>query len=301
MRIRTWQPDDEAIVDALLDSEPDSYWLMQRAGTHGISAREDRFAITLVAEDKTGVVGCATMYENLFHPGHWPATVEVLPGRRSEGIGRALAVALAEHCPADRALTVKVRDTYALGMDFAVALGATTYQHCPVPTIDPAAPAVREWAVGRQAPLSTSVVAISDLAPAAVLTAMVDQYLWQHAQWSPMGERDRMEDEWRESFAEADPQLSSATVREGEITALLPVFREGNAADALGETTHRDEPDGMEVFAACLARTLTELDRAGVRAVEFDGHDDDPHFAPLINELPWQSSDPCALLQWRPD
>lgn len=215
-------------------------------------------------------------------------------------IGRALALALAEHCPAGRVLTVKVRDTYALGMDFAGALGATTYQHCPVPTIDPRNPSVRDWAVGQPIPPGMSVVAIAELDPAAVLGAMMAQYEWQHARWSPMGEYDWLADEWREMLAEADPELSSAALRDGEIAALLPVFREGSVAEALGETTHRDEPDGEEVFAACLARTLAEVDRSGIRAVEFDGHDDDPHFAPVINQLPWQSSDPCTLLLWRP-
>ena len=299
VRIRDWRRADEAAVASLLDPEPDSYWLLQRAGTHGISAREDRFAVTLVAEDAAGVVGVATMYENLFHPGHWPATVEIRPDRRREGIGTALARALASYCPSGRALSVKLRDGYP-GMEFAGALGATPYQHCPVPTVDPGAQDVRARVSGLPTPAGTAVVGLGELDPVEVLAAMVDQYAWQHERWSPMGDRALLEAEWRETLAEADPGLSSATVRHGRITSLLPVFRAGVSAEALGETTDRAEPDGEAMFAACLARSLGELARGGISAVEFDGHDDDPHFVPVIEQLPWQSTDPCTLLQWRP-
>ncbi|MDN5725964.1 MAG: GNAT family N-acetyltransferase, partial [Propionibacteriales bacterium] len=300
MRIRVWQADDLPLAEAVLDPEPDSYWMMQRAGTHGIAVRQDRFAITLVAEDETGLLGCATMYENLFHPGHWPSTVEVVPGRRREGIGSALASALAEHCPADRTLTVKVRDTYVAGIGFATALGATPYQRCPVPTIDPSDVRVRRWARVQGIPSGARVTATAQLDPAEVLEAMITQYAWQHAAWSPMGGRELLTELWRSTLTEADDQLSSAAVRQGQIVALLPVFCAGASVEGLGETTHRDSADGAATFAACLARTLIEADRAGIGPIEFDGHDDDPHGAPVINQLPWASSDPCTLLQWRP-
>lgn len=298
--IRSWQPADATTIDSLLDPDPDPHWLRERRGRHGITARPDRFALTAVAEDDSGVVGMATMHHNHYHPGRYPAIVEVAPDRRREGIGRLLVTALGAHRPAPRPLAVKLRDANRTAMHFAAALGMRAYQHCPGVTLDPTDRAVQTWAGDQAPPLGADLVALDSVQPQQAAVAAVDYYSWVHQHWSPMGDRDRIVALWSQFVKDADRQLASLAVVADRIAAICLVWVEDGNAEAIAETAARDQPYGTELAAACVARSLSRLGKAGVAGIQFDGHDDDPHLTPVMNAIPNVRRDPVSLLELSP-
>lgn len=297
VEIRVWRAEDASSVDALLDESPDAYWLLQRRGVHGISPRADRYAITLVAEDASGVIGVATFYENRYHPGRYPATVEVRPDCRGRGVGRRLTQALLDRRPAPAPLEVKLRDANTAAMGFAQAVGMQRFQHCPVPTLNPADELITSWERGVPIPDGAEFLPIGESPAEATAAALVDQYEWVHERWSPMGDRKVIMELWLDYLAEADHQLSTIAVVDGRVAAVSLISLGSDTAEINVETTTRDEPNGTELVAACLARSIAQLDDAGVRSAELDGHDDDPHLRPVLDSMPSLTYDPVTLLE----
>lgn len=270
---------------------------MQRTGWHDTAERPQRFAITLVAEDRTGIVGAATLFESRYHPGRYPILVEVAPARRRDGIGRRLLTALADQRPALRPMAGKVRDANQPAMRYAAALGMRTYQHCPVPCVDPSDDALRDWANRQFLPANARIIALHHADQHQTIDAMVEHYRWVHERWSPMGDRDLIAGLWSAFVENADANLSSVAVVHGQIVAVSLIWIEDARTDCVAETITRGQADGIKLVAACIARSLTELDRAGTTAVTFDGHDDDPHLQPVINTMPGVDRDPISLLE----
>jgi hypothetical protein len=295
--IRPWQADDADALDGLLDSVPNSFFLTQRAGRYGMQSRPDRLAVTMVAQDATGLVGVATLFHNPYHPDRYPALVEVAPRRRREGIGRWLVAAIAAHRPEPRPMAGKIDDADVTAMRFADALGMRTYQHCPRPTTNPSDPQVKAWAAAQPAPPAAQVVPLSEVDPAAAVDAIVSHYQWVHEHWSPMGQRDLIADLWTAHMATADTAFSHVALVDGRISALCLAWVDGEHAEAVAETATRHEPDGTALVTACVARTLTALNRAALTEIEFDGHDDDPHLSPVIEAMPCIRRDPISLVE----
>ncbi len=297
---RGWQSSDLPAMESLLDPAPDPFWLIQRTGWHDTATRPDRFAITLVAEDSTGVVGAATLFESRYHPGRYPTLVEVAPHRRREGIGRRLLTALADKRPARRPMAGKLRDANEPAMRYAAALGMRTYQHCPVPSIDPSDDAMRTWTNRQALPASARIIALRDADQHQTVDAMVEHYRWVHERWSPMGDREPIHELWSAYVENADATLSSVAVVHDRVAAVSLIWIEDGRTDCVAETITRHQPDGIRLVAACVARSLTELDHVGTTLVTFDGHDDDPHLQPVINTMPHVQRDPISLVEFDP-
>lgn len=118
-------------------------------------------------------------------------------------------------------------------------------------------------------------------------------YRWLHEDWAPVSSEEILRRVVEELSAEADLQRSSLAWVGGQPAALVLVFEDPTGWSCVAETIRRDQPGGAVALRAALARTLSRLDGP----VEFDGHDSDPHLAPLLAELPWVSSDPLLLIE----
>lgn len=299
LHIRTWRPDDETAVASLLGPHPDPHWLAQRSGIHGIGPRPDRYAITLVAELTGQVVAVATLYENRYHRDRYPATVEVRPDHRRQGIGRQLVHALLAHRPHPLPLEVKLRDANTDAMAFATHLNMTTFQHCPVPTLDPTDPQIRSWAESVTTPAGATILGLDEWRTEPIVDALVDQYEWMHQAWSPMSDREVISQIWRRYVDAADAHLTTLAIVNQRVAAVALISVEDSSIEGNVETTTRDEPDGTALVTACLAQSILRMSDAGHREGTFDGHDDDPHFIPALNAVPNITTDPISLLELR--
>lgn len=66
----------------------------------------------------------------------------------------------------------------------------------------------------------------------------------------------------------------------------------------VAETARPDQPHGRTLVAAVLADCLQRLAAAGVRVLEIDGHESDPHLAPVLLSLPARTpADPLMLVE----
>jgi GNAT superfamily N-acetyltransferase len=293
--IRPLRPADAEALNSLLDPDPDPFWLIQRTGRHGMSRQPDRFAVTLVAADDTGVLGAATLFENRYHPGRYPTIVEVAPHRRRAGIGRSLLAAISGYRPVPLPMAGKILDRDATATGFARAMGARTYQHCPVPIVDPSSDTIRAWAGDRAA--DPRIVDLGSVDRPSMVDAAVEHYEWIHERWSPMGERRHIVAIWTDQVVAADPSASRVAIVDGRIAAFCLVWPDGGEAEAVAETRIRDQRDGLNLVAACVAGSLAALDRAGIAPVRFDGHDDDPHLVPVFGTMPPTHRDPISLIE----
>lgn len=67
----------------------------------------------------------------------------------------------------------------------------------------------------------------------------------------------------------------------------------------MAETRTPTEPAGLDLLRACVRDSLLSLAASDITAVTFDGHDTDPHFRPLLDELPTRG-EAFELLEWTP-
>lgn len=294
LTIRPWRAGDA--VDALLDADADPLWVAQGHALHGpdvdgVGPGGVRRRRTLVAHLGTDLVGAATVATNAIHAGRLSCAVEVAAPHRRRGIGRALLAAVR---PQPLPLAGKVRPGSAAHA-FVAAAGGSAYQHCPGVQADAQDPALRRWCAaapaGQLGPLA-----------GALAEAWVEQYLWVHEDWSPVSSTAALRDLADGPVGEIDPELSTGAWVDGRLAATVWAFSDG--ADGLvvvAETQRRDEPGGTRLLTAALARSLTRAAAAGRRTVEFDGHDTDPHLAPLLATLPRTGANPLLLVELPPD
>lgn len=293
MRIREWTDADGRAIDVLLDPEPDPLWAGQGHRLHGAPREGERWRRTWVAEAGDALVGAVTLGRNYVHPGRYSCAVEVAPARRRQGLGRRLVEFARNQRPERRPLAGKVRERDEAGGALIAALGGRRYQRSPCPVVRPGDAAVRDWCAAH----AGAVRRLTGTDPAELVRAFADLYRWQHADWSPVGSETALAAISTATVGELDHDLSTGVWRDGRLSAVAFAFRGATSLDCVAETTRRDEPHGVAVLAAAVAATLAAAAADGIGSVEFDGHDDDPHLAPLLATLPVSSSNPLLLVE----
>ncbi|KQV77315.1 hypothetical protein ASC64_00185 [Nocardioides sp. Root122] len=226
--------------------------------------------------------------------------VQVDSGRRREGIGSALWVELERRVPAGETLVCRILHADADAVGFADWIGHDLVEHCPAPQADPATVA---WAAWRAAqPVPDGAVAIgSDGVPEADLEeAWVDYYVWAHEPVGLLRPRADVAAASAGLGTYVDHGVSSVVLRGGRVVALSLVFAEPSEdgiVRILAETPRPDEPDGLHLVAAAIARTLTLLASRGVRLVEMEGRTFDPHLPDVFATFPPHTSNPMSVVR----
>jgi hypothetical protein len=185
---------------------------------------------------------------------------------------------------------VRERDAAARGL--AAAIGATPYQRAPCPQLDPSSAEIRSWCERHRGP----VTSLERLDPSGVAAAFADVYRWVHEGWAPVGPEHALTAMSELVSADCDRGLSRGLWRDGRLVAVGFAFPEEGRAECVLETMRRDELDGVAGVAAVLAGVLSAAHDAGLDEVELDGHDADPHLAPVVATLPPHRDDPRLLI-----
>ncbi len=300
MRLRPWTAADEAPVTALLAPDSDPLWATQGHLMHGADRDGERWRRTLVACEGNRVVAAGTLARNPVHAGRYAGAIEVAGDRRRRGIATALLGALRGLRPEPLPLAGKVRESDPAAWPFARASGARVYQRCRCPRLDLRAGDLTTWRRGVPAEAGVELTAMSPLSRDQAAALFAEQYRWVHEEWSPVSSPQWLRQISAATAAEADLAASSCAWRHGRIAAAVFAFGEPDGSFALvAETQRRAEPGGTGLLRAALARTLTTLAELGAQVVELDGHDDDPHLAPVLAELPVATTDPLLLVESR--
>lgn len=293
MELRPWTDSDAVPVAGLADPDDDPLWAAQGHRLHGPPREGERWRRTLVACDGSRVVGAGTIARNPVHAGRYAAAIEVAADRRRRRVATALLAALREVRPEPLPLAGKVRESDPAAWPFGLASGAEVYQRCPCPVLDLTAGDLAAWRP--EAPPATELTAMSRQQAAALFE---EQYRWVHARWSPVSSSEWLRRISADTVAEAQLEASSCAWRHGRVVVAVFAFEEPDGSVSLvAETQRRAEPDGIALLGAALARSLTVLAGLGYRAVELDGHDDDPHLAPVLAGLPIAATNPLLLVE----
>lgn len=258
----------------------------------GVDLRPDRWrdegTRAVVAGDDGRVVAVGRIFTDRIHDDRYWVEVMVDPQARRRGHGRRVAEHLAALRAQDKPMCTRGRvSSDAVG--FVRSLGARPYQTCPpqrVRTVDaerlPSPPvATREG----------SAVDLAELE-----RAWCDIYRWVHADWAPVSaESDAL---MLAGFAdELDVEHTRVVVRDGGVRAAAFVFADEPEPVVVAECRERGETDGFALLRACVRDGLLALAEDDVATITFDGHDTDPHFRPLLDELP-VSGEAFELLEW---
>jgi hypothetical protein len=294
--IRALRPGDD--LDGLLDDGLDPLYVVQAHQLHGPARDGARWRRTLVAVRGERVVGAVTAVRNRVHPHRYPLAVIVAREHRREGIATALVGAVRELRPEPMPLEVKLRPADPAAAALLARFGARAYQTCPGPCLDPTAAAVRDWCAAQPAPPGVEFGTLDTLPAPRRVDCWVQMYEWVHASWSP-ADLAVLRETAPTVLSDVDQAHSVVGWRDGVPAIVLWVFADlGGVTLLAGETAHRDEPDGIALTAATVARCLTGLAAAGIARVEFDGHDSDPHLAPVVASFPAHTSDPLHLVEF---
>jgi GNAT superfamily N-acetyltransferase len=297
MILRPWHDDDALAVASLLDADSDPLWAMQGHRLHGSARDGQRWRRTLVACDQGRVIGAGTLVRNSVHGGSYPCAVEVAADRRRKGVATALIRALRDLRPQPLPLSGKVRERDRAAWPFGQAMGCQVYQRCPCPRLDPAAAAA--WCLQNLAG-TARLTSMSELPAAQAAQLFQEQYRWVHERWSPVTSTEWLSKVAAATVAEANLAASSCCWQADGVTAAVFAFIEPDgSASLVAETQHREEVAGTALLSAAVARSLTVLAEQGCRTVEFDGHDDDPHLAPIVAQLPVTTTNPLLLVRLR--
>lgn len=283
----------------MLDPTARAVWRTQFQSMHGPPVDDGtRWSRTLVAETD-GIVGVATAATNRVHPGRYTAAVEVAGPWRRRGVGSALVAELQRTVPDPRPLATKVGADDIPARGFAASLGAVVYQRCPGAIVDPTSPEVAAWIAAQEAEPEIAVMSLDHLSATELGAAFTTQYLWVHAPSSPVGDIEALHSAVEEMTGAMDTELSTGSWRAGRLEAAVFVFGpDGDGpVELVAETMTRDAPNGESSLAAAVARSLQAAAFRGITAVEFDGHVDDPHLAPLVESLPTTAASPLLLLE----
>ncbi len=239
----------------------------------------DRWTRAVVGVDvATGaLLGVGRIFTDRVHDSRFWTEIMVAPYLRRRGYGtqiaRELALLRAEpRLMCDRGFTGSERTL------FCRSLGGQPYQTCPpgrVLTAD-AAELVVSGSVRTQRG--------ADVGMAELRRAWVDLYTWMHEDWAPVAAQ--FEQPLLHDFEDVDLVHTRVVVVDGEVRAGAFVFPDDPAPGVVAECRTRTEPDGSTLLRACVRDSLLELAAHDVPAVVFDGHDTDPHFRPLLQELP---------------
>jgi GNAT superfamily N-acetyltransferase len=276
--IREYRDGDD--FEALVDDGMDPLYVTQAHRMHGESRDGERWRRTLVATDGDRTIGAVTAIRSRLHPGHYMLAVEVARDRRREGIGTALVDAIRPLRPEPYAFMAKLRPEDPAASALQARLGGWPFQTCPCPVVEPST--VRSWCAAQPDPVGVTFAPLARLSEPERVDAWVEFYLWVHESWLPANPG-VLREITPEIIADVDAARSVVAFREGRPAAVAWLFPEPNGPDTfVAETVHRDEPDGVPLLAATIAHCLS-----GASApVEFDGHNSDPHLAPVVATLP---------------
>jgi len=233
------------------------------------------------------VVAVGRVYTSRVHASRYWTEIVVAPQLRGCGHGRQMAAHLVGLRPEPKPLCTR---GYVSSdeVSFARHLGARPYQTCPpqqVQTADAARLASEGWETE-----SGSAVSWQELQ-----RAWVDTYVWLHADWSPVAPG--FEEPLLAGFR-ADVDLSHTRVTATPtVRAAAYVFLDDAGPVVVAECRTRTEPDGLELLRGCVRASLLSLAGIGIATATFDGHNSDPHFRPLLDELP-TTGEPFELLEW---
>ena len=209
------------------------------------------------------------------------------PGRRRRGLGREMVGFLAGLRSDPKPLCTRgyVSSESVL---FARHLGARPYQRCP-PQQVATADAFRLVGTGPET-RPGSAVGLAELQ-----RAWVDIYAWVHAGWSPVSAG--FEEPLLAGFAEDLDLIHTRVVVTSTVRAAAFVFHDDEQPVVVAECRTPSEPAGLDLLRACVRDSLLSLANQGISAIAFDGHDTDPHFRPLLDELP-TTGEAFELLEW---
>ncbi|WP_375425058.1 hypothetical protein [uncultured Friedmanniella sp.] len=239
------------------------------------------------AGDELVVVG--RIFTSRVHASRYWTEVIVAPGSRHRGYGRQMLGHLVELRAEDKPLCTRGYVS-AEAVSFARHLGARPYQTCPPETV------ATSDALGLRTG-EVLVVPGAEVPRHELERAWVDTYAWVHASWSPVaaGFEEPLLAGFRTDISLDHTRLvATSTVLAGSY-----VFLDEGDAVIVAECRSPVEPLGLDLLRACVRASLLSLAAAGVQAATFDGHDTDPHFRPLLGELP-TTGEAFELLEWLP-
>lgn len=295
MLIRSWTEADAPAIDALLDPQPDPLWAGQGHRLHGAAREGEQWRRTLVGEQDDALVGAVTIARNHVHPGRYSCAVEVAPAHRRRGLARQLVEAALHARPQPLPLAAKQRERDHAARALLKQLGGTVYQRAPCPVVLPDDPRASLWSASH----AGDARRLNQTSAAQLAGAFEDMYRWVHEDWSPVGPGSALADVCTTMIRELDGELSAGVWRGSRLAAAAFAFRNGNNVECVAETVRRAEPDGITLLATAIAAVLSAAAASGIESVEFDGHDDDPHLAPLVRTLPVATADPLLLVEVR--
>jgi hypothetical protein len=171
---------------------------------------------------------------------------------------------------------MREHDDAAAGL--LVHFGGMTYARSPCPVVVPSDQPTRSWCAAH----GGDAVALAGLDRTDLVIAYADLYRWMHERWSPVRSEPALLEMSGLMIDELDAEVSAGVLSEGRLVAAAFAFRDGPGLEVVAETIRRDEPGGVAALGAAIAAMLRAADKAGIERVEFDGHDADPHLAPLL-------------------
>ena len=256
--------------------------------------------VRVEAWDGASLVGHATARPVQLFEHEQFCDVQVDAGRRREGIGTALWAALERAVPAGEGLVCRVLHADAEAVGFVGSIGHDLVEHCPAPQADLTSEAWSAWCAEQPVPDGAVAVGSDGVPEADLEEAFVDYYVWAHEPVGALRPRPVVAAASAGLGEDLDHAVSTLVLRGGRVVALALVFSEppwDGIVRVLTETPRVDEPDGVHLVAAALARTLTLLADRGVRLVELEGRTFDPHLPAVVATFPPHDSNPMSVVR----
>lgn len=298
--VRVWEAADADAVGALLDPGASAVWRTQFHTLHGPDPEPPGWGRTLVATmpgDNRSVVGAASIIRNRLHPSHYVGGVEVALGRRRRGLGTALLAGLLRARTDGRPIAAKVSPADGAASAFVRRAGGRIYQRCPGVVVDPRSAEVMAWARGTGSGAG-ELVELGTFGRERLAEWYAEQYRWVHRAWSPVGDEKLLRDVVAQQLDDLDEQLSTGVRLGSHMAATAYCFRERDGHRVVvAETLSPVQPDGEALVGATIAAVLARAAAGGISEIEFDGHVDDPHLAPVVSSLPAMRLRPLDLIE----
>lgn len=226
------------------------------------------------------------IFTSRVHTSRYWTEVVVAPQLRRRGYGRQMVAHLAVLRPESKPLCTR-EYVSSESVLFACRLGARPYQTCP-----PQQVATRD--ASYLVPGGPVTLPGSALKPDDLRRAWTDIYAWVHDSWSPVVPG--IEEPLLAGFSDDLDLPHTRVVATPTIRAAAFVFRDDRQPVVVADCRASNEPAGLELLRACVRDSLMSLAEDGATSVTFDGHDSDPHFRPLLDELT-STGEPFELLE----
>ncbi|MBO1755119.1 GNAT family N-acetyltransferase [Allobranchiibius sp. CTAmp26] len=271
-------------TDGDVTAAPD--WLV------GIDLRADRWrdeaTRAVVGTENGAVVAAGRLFTSRVHDDRYWVEVMVAPQFRRRGLGRSIAMFLSD-LRADSKPLCSRGFVSSEAARFARGLGAHAYQTCPPERVRTAD--ARRLISSPVATVAGTAVDLCELR-----AAWIDIYEWMHADWAPVAPG--FAAHLLADFSDEVDLVHTRVVGGSRIRAAAFVFADEPEPVVVAECRERSEVDGLVLLRACVRDSLLSLAEDDIAAISFDGHDTDPHFRPLLDELP-AGGEAFELLEWR--